>query len=328
MEITTKHLAMGIATAVGLGAAAAGGRFALGIKTAVSQGGSPWGGTVNWWLARRGVIGWGVKETVVGNPLKLPERARQVSIVKKAEETVRAMENAVFYEGRTQVGKKFLIGYDNGPDAFRHTGGSALISYRLMRNGGASSERAAELLRSVGNAHERDSFLHLYDPIHARMSSIQDVTNNDVGSAIGRSLAAQHAAMGADELARAADSAVAGLPAPFQDALRALDPGERIVLATVLDGVENGRSVTMTPSVRASGSVRPAKGIHQEPQPTSFGDIYVRDAQGAKQVRTMAPHAEGYPQPFKDGKYHADMERVPMDLRGLLRGRPKDVPQS
>ena len=332
MEITKKQVAIGLGAVAGVGLAAAGARFGLGIKTAVTQGGSPWGGTVNWWLARRGVIGFGVKETLVGNPLEIGKRWGRVNTIKQAEETVRAMENAVFYEGATQVGKKFHIGYDNGPDAFRHSGSSALITYRLMRDRAATADEAAGLLTKVGNAHERDSFLHLYDPLHARYSSEMDVFNNNVGSEIGRTLAAQHATMGVDEIARAADQSVAHLPAPFQDALRALDPGERVVLAKVLDGIEEGRSVTMTPiagrTYRSPAHPTAPKGIHQEPHPSSFDDIFLRDADGNRQVRTMAPHAEGYPQPFRDGEYHADMERVRMDLRGLLRERPADVPQA
>ena len=40
------------------------------------------------------------------------------------------------------------------------------------------------------------------------------------------------------------------------------------------------------------------KGIHQPPHPSSFDDIWMRDAAGQRQVRPMAPHAAGSPQPF------------------------------
>ncbi|MCW2922714.1 MAG: hypothetical protein JWM98_118, partial [Thermoleophilia bacterium] len=249
-----------------------------------------------------------------------------VTTMQRAEADVRGMENAVFYLGAKQVGKKLLIGYDNGPDAFRHTGGAALITYRLMRDTGASAEEAARLLKGAGDAHERDSYLALYDPLHARYSSEMDVHNNAVGSAIGLQLAAQHATMGAEELQRQADAAVAALPAGFHDALRALDPGEQLVLAKVLSGIEDGTSVSLTPlpgkQYRDAAHPDAPKGIQQAPHPSSAADIYTVDASGVRQVRTMAPHALGYPQPFVDGKYVASMERVPMNLAQLLRRPP------
>ncbi len=324
IDLTPKNVAIGLGVGVGaaaaVGLAAAGTRFTFGIKTAITQGGSPWGGVINWYLARRGVISWGIGRAVRGE-------LKPALTMMKAESTVRSMENEVFYNGAKQVAKKVLIGYDNGPDAFRHTGGSALISYRLMMKHGFSGEKALEFLKGAGNAHERDSFLHVFDPVHARFSGDMDVFNNGVGANLAIGLAKQHATMGADEIARAAQSELAHLPGGLQDALRALDPGEQIVLARVVDGIEHGRSVTMTPlpGVRYYNAVtNPTglKGIHQKPHPSSFGDIYVRDADGAVQIRTMAPHAADYPQPFANGEYLPHGERVRMDLKALLKPRP------
>ncbi|MCW2925965.1 MAG: hypothetical protein JWM98_3369, partial [Thermoleophilia bacterium] len=109
-----------LAVGAGVAAVAVGAQFAFGKKNAVTQGGSPWGGPVNAWLARRSVIGFGVKETLLGgSPTHIGERWKRVTTMQRAEADVRGMENAVFYLGAKQVGKKLLIGYDNGPDAFR-----------------------------------------------------------------------------------------------------------------------------------------------------------------------------------------------------------------
>jgi hypothetical protein len=361
MDIRVKHVAAAIGVAAGIGAAAAGVRFALGIETAVSQGGSPWGGSINWFLARRHVIGYGVRDIAFGgSPLEIRTRFGNNMNAKRAEETVRTMENVIFYGGARQVGTKLHIGYDNGPDAFRHTGGSALMVYRMrhgdspistqvldyfvdVSNGRAQLGRDAAQLgdvtaprgRAMGahesdrlfdglaHAHEKDSRLAAYDRIHDRFSSEQDVHNNELGRLIGIEAAAQHATMGADEIARQAQQELRGLPSGIVDALRALDPGEQVVMARTIRAIEEGRAVSMTPlpgvayvdEITGPGQ---RKGIHQQPHPTLPTDIYDIAPDGTRSVRMMPPHAAGFPQPFRDGRYDPTMPRVPADLRMLL----------
>ncbi len=360
MEITSRTVAIGAGVVAGAAATAASVRFGFGVKTAISQGGSPWGGTINWFLARKSVIGYGVKNAVDGNPLHIGKRLGNSLNAKRAEETVRTMENVIFYDGARQVGKKLHIGYDNGPDAFRHTGASALINYRLRggdspvsrqvleymrdvsvgkrhlgvtaaelgdiaapRGRTVAAKQADELFDGVQLAHEHDSRLARYDALHSKYSSMQDIHNNALGRVIGVEAAAQHATLGVDELARLADDELAGLPAGIQDALRALDPGEQVVMARVVRSIEDGRSVTMTPLPGVQyfdPVVAPTapKGIHQAPHPATPEDIYDIAADGTRTVRKMAPHALGYPQPFVDGKYVPGMERVKADLAMLL----------
>lgn len=327
MRIGARQVAIAAGALVGAGVALEVGRFALGHRTAITQGGSPWGGTINWYLARRGVIRWGAGEVLRGN-------LGEALTMMRAEKAVRMMENEVFYLGARQVGSKVHIGYDNGPDAFRHTGGSALIVHRLMERHGMSWQDARAMLVGSGNAHERDSFLHAHDPVHARLSGEMDVHNNEVGARTARRMFAAHAALGARELERMADAELAKLPQGLQDALRSteydLDAREQLLLIEVLKGIESGQSVTMTPVPgapyhhprHAPGGL---KGIHQQPHPSSAGDIYVT-VDGRREVRTMAPHAAGFPMPFRDGEYVEGADRVPMNLRQLLKPR-EDVPQ-
>lgn len=360
MEITKRNVAIGTGVIAGAAVAAAGVRFGFGIRTAISQGGSPWGGTINWFLARKSVIGFGVRNAVDGNPLQIGSRLGNSMNAKRAEETVRTMENVIFYDGARQVGKKLHIGYDNGPDAFRHTGASALINYRLRGGDSPISKEVLEYMRdvSVGRqqvgrtaaelgdiaaprgrtvdphaadelfdgvqlAHEKDSRLARFDVIHAEMSSRQDIHNNALGRTIGIEAAAQHATMGADEIARMADDELSRLPAGIQDALRALDPGEQVVMSRVVRSIEDGTSVTMTPQpgVQYFDPVlapTAPKGIHQAPHPARPDDIYDIAEDGTRTVRKMAPHALGYPQPFVGGKYVPGMERVKADLGMVL----------
>jgi hypothetical protein len=359
MEITKRRVAIGAGVVAGAAVAAAGVRFGFGIRTAISQGGSPWGGTINWFLARKSVIGFGVKNAVDGNPLQIGSRLGNSMNAKRAEETVRTMENVIFYDGARQVGKKLHIGYDNGPDAFRHTGASALINYRLrggdspiskdvlayMRDvsvgrqqvgrGAAelgdiaaprgrtiSAQASDELFDGVQLAHERDSRLARFDQLHMENSGAQDIHNNALGRTIGIEAAAQHATMGADELARTAQDELRGLPSGITDALRALDPGEQVVMARVVRSIEDGRAVTMSelPDVVYRSAEHPdgLLGLHQVPHPARPEDIYDIAADGARSVRKMAPPAQGYPQPFVDGKYVPGMARVKADLGMVL----------
>lgn len=349
MGVGIKYIGIGLGVVGGAAAITAAVQLAQGSKTAISQGGSPWGGPVNWFLARKSVIGYGVKDIVIGgSPLRIGQRLGNNMNAKRAEETVRTMENIIFYDGARQVGSNMYIGYDNGPDAFRHTGASALMNYRLRHGDSPISKQALEYFREVSNknqnlgavasdlgdvagprgrrmdaqeadqlfdglqsAHERDSYLSVYDPIHAEMSGRQDFINNAVGREIGIETAAQHAFMGYEEIAAQAADEMRGLPAGITDALRALDPGEQVVMARVVRSIENGQSVTMTP---LSDDII---GIHQAPHPALVTDIYDISASGARSVRKMPPHAAGYPQPFRDGEFDPTLERVPAGL-GLL----------
>jgi len=364
MDITKKDIGVGMGVAAGVAVVAASARFGLGLKSAITQGGSPWGGAVNWFLARRSVIGFGVSEAAHGNVGGIARRFGTTLQIKRAEETVRTLENIMFYDSAKQVAKKMLIGYDNGPDAFRHTGASALISYRLIRGEGSTAKavlthlrdvtkakvqagavaqevltravtrgrtvdvtEAQRLLKRVGDAHEKDSFLNAYDSLHSINSSLQDVTNNDIGSKLGALLAGRHATMGTDELAHMAHSELAKMPKGVQDALRALDPGEQLVMMATLDKVEQGVSVSMTPvpgvlygdPAVTQGAI---KGIHQRPHPAFKTDIFTYAEDGTRlDLRKMAPHAAGYPQPFAGGAYLPHADRVKMDIGAFLKVR-------
>ncbi len=315
-DLTLRNVALGVGAGALAGAGIAGARFSFGIKTAITQGGSPWGGTINWYLARRGVIGFGVKQALKGN-------LSEALTMMRAEKQVRTLENEIFYLGAKQVGKKFHIGYDNGPDAFRHAGGSALIKHRLMQQSGKTGDEAVEFLKAAGNAHERDSFLHAYDTVHARNSGDMDVFNNALGAQIAIDVMTRQARMSAEEIAIAAEQHMNNLPVGLRDAFRSLDPSEQIVLSEVLGAIETGRAVTMTPVAGTTGML----GIHQKPHPRSAADIYLIATHGSRQVRTMAPHAQGFPMPFEGGRYVRGKERVPMNIKQLFKSRPEVAQQ-
>lgn len=338
-QIKKRDVAIGVVGAAALGVTAkAGGRFAFGIKTAVSQGGSPWGGAINWMVARRGPVKFGIAQTFKG---KLPAALTTMH----AEAAVRAMENKIFYLGEKQVAKKIKIGYDNGPDAFRHTMGSALITERLMSKGKhpMDAEDALAFLAAAGNSHEGDSFLHLFDTTHYKYSGMMDVHNNWVGAHRAVLLHEQLASRGADEIAAMASEEMSKLPQGVRDALEAYSPREQLLFADILGAIASPvddavrfdlqalkaahKPVSMTElsaaQYAAAGQVKPDIGIHQVPHAASFDDIYRLGSDGATvEVRTDVPHASGFPQPFVDGKYVKGMKRVKMDLGGYLAKRP------
>lgn len=275
----------------------------------------------------------------------------------KAEAAVRAMENSVFYNGEMQVAKKIKIGYDNGSDAFRHTMGSALITERLMslpaskgvskfipglKSKPMDAEHALAFLTKAGNSHEGDSFLHLFDTTHYKYSGMMDVHNNFVGAQRAVALHEQLAQRGADEIAAMASTEMAKLPQGVRDALEVYAPREQLLFADILGAIASPvddatrfdllrlkkmrKPVTMTPltdaQYAAAGQAKPDKGIHQVPHAASADDIYRTGEDGTTVVRTGAPHADGFPQPFVDGKYVKGMPRVKMDLAGYRAKRP------
>jgi hypothetical protein len=300
------------AAVIGLGAAALvaakdADAFAEG-KTWISQGGTPHGTLRARWLGMRGVATWGVKN------LANPARTGWVLTTYKAEAEARKWENRLFHEGALHYGRKIRIGYDNGPDAFRHTYASASIVYRLMRERGADAAQAAKFLHGAGNAHERDSFLHAYSAAHGRYSSEMDVTNNLLGQRLGAMLAAQHAATGVDLLAG-------------EGQLR------RVVLEAIGDGVRldgDLRGLHVDGAGRARAVVMDH--IESKPRASTWADIAkltpggtgpLRAADGAAVLRTRVPDAPGFPTPVRDGVIDLTMPYAklgPAELR-----IPRDV---
>lgn len=260
------------AGALGLGAAlkvvAADEHKFDGGETWISQGGTPHGSLRGQWLGKRNVAMWGVKN------LLNPARTRWVLTTQKAEGDARKWENQLFHAGEIHFGKKARIGYDNGPDAFRHTYASADIVYRLMRERGASAAQAGAFLQGAGNAHERDSWLHTFNEKHGVYSSEMDVHNNILGQRLGAEQAVRDAAAGVD-----------------------IATGEARLRSAVLDSIGAGQAVVMDR-------------IDAKPRAATWADIAetagdgrtpVRDAAGAPKLRVHVPDAPGFPMPIANG---------------------------
>ncbi len=128
----------------------------------ISQGGTPHGTLTGRIMGYRHLIAMGIRN------IAHPERLHAMFT---AEGDARKAEHTLFRSGEKN-------GYDNGPDAFRHTYASALIVSRLVRNTGMNIDDAIELARDAGMAHENDS--HLVGP-HYLNSRRMDVHNNELG---------------------------------------------------------------------------------------------------------------------------------------------------
>jgi hypothetical protein len=240
-----------------------------GGETWISQGGTPHGSLMGQWLGKRNVAIWGVKN------LLNPARTRWVLTTQKAETEARTWENELFHAGEKHFGKKIRIGYDNGPDAFRHTYASASIVYRLMRERGAREAQAGAFLQGAGNAHERDSWLHSFNEKHGLYSSEMDVHNNILGQRLGAEAAARDAAAGVD-----------------------LATGEARLRAAVLDSIGAGQAVVMD---RIDAKPRAATWADIA-ETTGDGRTPLRDAAGAPKLRVHVPDAPGFPMPIANGK--------------------------
>ena len=70
---------------------------------------------------------------------------------------------------------------DDLGDAFRHAYGSALLTDRAIGRWGMSPERAEQLVRAAGRAHELDG---VENPLGA-ISAMMDLHNNDLGIVLG-----------------------------------------------------------------------------------------------------------------------------------------------
>lgn len=265
-----------------------------GGETWISQGGTPHGSLMGQWLGKRNVAIWGVKQ------LLNPSRTRWVLTTQKAETEARKWENELFHGSQQHFGKKLRIGYDNGPDAFRHTYASASIVYRLMRERGADAAQAAAFLHGAGNAHERDSWLHTFNDWHGRFSSEMDVHNNLLGQRLGAEQAARDAATGVD-----------------------VATGEARLRASVLDAIGAGQAVVMDR-------------IDSAPRAATWADIALtagdgrtplRDATGAVRLRTHVPDAPGFPMPIANGRIDMSLPFARLGPAELKIPRD-DVPQA
>jgi hypothetical protein len=167
----------------------------------VSQGGSPNGSITGKLMGARHVIGFALRH---------PLHVRELRLMQQGELFARRREHELYHGGREKQG------YDNGPDAFRHTYGSALIAYRLITVAGMSPEAAAKFAWDAGLAHELDSYL---GGVHRGYSSAMDVHNNAVGIQLG------------------VEQALAGL--------RPGDNADAVIEAAVLAAIAGGRTVVM-----------------------------------------------------------------------------------
>lgn len=158
---------LGLAAGVAIGAAIVQdiARYTFGDKH-ISDGGSPHGTVTANLMGVRHVLGFGARNAL---------HPRRLMIAVSSESQARKLEDTLF-------DSKTLRGYDNGPDAFRHIYGSALIAFRLVKEAGMTPAEAAAFARSAGLAHEEDSFL---SGRHYRGSRTMDVVNNEVGIDIG-----------------------------------------------------------------------------------------------------------------------------------------------
>jgi hypothetical protein len=286
------------AGALGLGAALAvvakDERKFDGGETWISQGGTPHGTLRARWLGMRNVVAWGAAN------LLNPTRTSWVLTTQKAESEARKWENQLFHGGDIHFGKKIRIGYDNGPDAFRHTYASASIVYRLMRERGADADAAVKFLHGAGNAHERDSWLHTFNERHGRFSSEMDVHNNLLGHRLGSTLAAQHAAAGID-----------------------VATGEAQLRAAVLDAIGAGQAVVMD---RIDSAPR-ASTWRDIAETSADGRTPLRDAAGAPKLRTHVPDAPGFPMPIANGRIDMSLPYAKLGPAELRIPR-EDVPQA
>jgi hypothetical protein len=223
-----------------------------------------------------------------------------VLTAQRAEAAANRSEHDLFHPGVVDFGTHRKLGYDNGPDAYRHTYGAALIVYRLMRERGASAEDAGTFLDGAGNAHERDSWLHAYSQAHGRYSSEMDVTNNILGRGIGATLAAQHAAQGVDELT-----------------------GEAELRRAVIEAIGAGRTKVMD---RFDAPPR-ASTWHDIAQVDAAGRVR-RDASGAPILRTDVPDAPGFPAPLRDGQVDLSLPYARLGPAELRIPREGGAPQA
>ncbi len=265
-----------------------------GGETWISQGGTPHGSLRGQWLGKRNVAIWGVRN------LLNPARTRWVLTTQQAEGDARKWENQLFHGGDIHFGKKIRIGYDNGPDAFRHTYGSASIVYRLMRERGASAAEAGAFLQGAGNAHERDSWLHTFNEKHGVYSSEMDVHNNILGQRLGAEQALRDAATGVD-----------------------IATGEARLRATVLESSGAGEAVVMD---RIDSRPRAATWADIA-ETTGDGRAPLRDAAGAPKLRVHLPDAPGFPMPIANGKIDMSLPYAKLGPAELQIPRA-DVPQA
>ncbi|MEO6867758.1 MAG: hypothetical protein ABI200_07030 [Gaiellales bacterium] len=277
----------------------------------ISQGGTPHGSLKAKWLGMRNVVKWGASQLV--NPM----RTMWVATTYKAEGDARKFENALFHDSQIHYGKKIRIGYDNGPDAFRHTYASALIVYRLMRDRGADATQAVEFLHGAGNAHERDSWAHTFSQDHGRYASEMDINNNLLGHRLGSTLAAEHAASGVDMLTGEAQLR--------HDVLEAIGSGVR------LDGDTTGLMLDEQGKARATVMDH----FESAPRAAAWGDIAqlapdgtpLRSADGELQLRTHVPDAPGFPTPIRDGVVDLTLPHARLGPEELSMPRD-DTPQA
>ena len=245
--------------------------------TWISQGGTPHGTFIGKAIGERHVAAWAVR-SLVQHPVWFVTTAR-------AERTAREIENSLFYGGDVQFKRKIRIGYDNGPDAFRHTFGSALIVYRLMRNHGVDAARAVRFLHKAGDAHERDSLLEQFSQLHDTYSSAMDTYNNHLGARIAVMMADRHARM--------------GISASI---------GEQLLRSSVLNAI-------------ASGQAQVLDTIESPPRRTRPSDVFVvddtgavvRNADGTPVMRSHPSDAPGYPSPIIGGR--VDLQRAHVRMR-------------
>lgn len=287
------------AAVVGLGAAALLGAreadaFAEG-RTWISQGGTPHGTLRAKWLGMRNVLGWGARNLVN------PARTGWVLTTYRAESEARKWENELFHAGDRHFGKKLRIGYDNGPDAFRHTYASASIVYRLIREKGADADQAVKFLHGAGNAHERDSWLHTFNAAHGRSSSEMDVANNLVGHALGARMAAEHAAAGLD-----------------------VATGEALLRREVLEAIGRGDTKVLDRIDSAPRASRWADVAELDPAAPGAPR---RTSDGAPVLRTHVPDAPGFPMPIRDGRVDLSLPFARLGPAELRIPRD-DVPQA
>ena len=265
-----------------------------GGETWISQGGPPHGSLMGQWLGKRNVAIWGVQHLIN------PARTRWVLTTQKAETEARKWENKLFHGSQLHFGEKIRIGYDNGPDAFRHTYASASIVYRLMRERGADAAQAAAFLHGAGNAHERDSWLHTFNERHGVYSSEMDVHNNLLGQRLGAEQAARDAAAGVD-----------------------VATGEARLRANVLDAIGAGHAVVMD---RTDAKPRAATWADIA-ETAGDGRAPLRDAAGAPKLRTHVPDAPGFPMPIANGAIDMSLPYAKLGPAELRIPR-EDVPQA
>jgi hypothetical protein len=263
-------------------------------KIWVSQGGSPHGSLYGEWLGHRNIL--------VAGAVSFLQHPFATLTAKRAELDARTLENQLFYNGERQYGDAMLIGYDNGSDAFRHTFGSALIVYRMMRKHHLDARQAAGLFQRVANAHERDSWLHLYSPKYSEYSSAMDVHNNKLGAMIGATLAQSHDGNGLSEA-----------------------QGEAALRDAVLGAIASGQAVVMD-------------GLNTPPRPARVTDIAQVDRAGRPMGLIKCPLSSGegtpspYPTPIRmrpDGRKVVDtrLPHVSLDPRTIHAPR-ESVPQA